>query len=188
MLRSVPAKQANSSAVFGKTSVATDELTLPVRAKRLVTLPNGEAAIDTNGLRYDDYITKIMPNLPLTKAQRWATWMIRRLYQGTTRNTVYKWFGNPCQYKKQGNLSCSEYTLLLIQQCGLGHGVREGWRRISSEGPNPITHPKLWLATIPIIGKRFLDAIPATEVAPADKPIPLSWFKDKTVALKLAQL
>ena len=166
----------------------TDEVDKAVfQGSRLITLPNGSQALDTNGLSYQQYINVIMPQLKLTPAQQWGTWMIRRLYQGTTRNTVYKWFGNPCLYKKKGNLSCSEYTLMMLQTCGMRRGVIQGWHRISNEGPNPLTHPKMFLATLPFIGKRFRDQVISTQPA-KDKPIPLTWFKDPSIARQLAAL
>jgi putative component of membrane protein insertase Oxa1/YidC/SpoIIIJ protein YidD len=165
-----------------------DQASFPAKGHRLVTLPDGSPALDTNGLSYQDYIKHIMPQLKLSPAQQWGTWMIRRLYQGTTRNTIYKWFGNPCLYKKHGNLSCSEYTLIMLQTCGMPRGIANGWQRISSEGPNPLTHPKLFLATWPFIGKRIRASMPSANTPPLDKPIPLNWFKNPAVITKLASL
>lgn len=57
--------------------------------------------------------------------------LIRDVYQRTTRGTVYRWLGNPCAFKREGNhLSCSEYTRVLIHRLGVWRGIWEGAKRI----------------------------------------------------------
>jgi putative component of membrane protein insertase Oxa1/YidC/SpoIIIJ protein YidD len=160
-------------------------------APRIVIMANGRPGLNVNGLSYADYIKHIMPHAPLTPTERWGTWMLRKFYQGTTRNTVYKWFGNPCRYKKEGNLSCSEYTLLLMQTCGFKRAVTEGWRRINDEDPTLRKHPLMFLATLPVLRQQVLKHYPDVDpkkLPTGDAPLPLNWFKNPDLVNRLARL
>lgn len=66
---------------------------------------------------------------PLNLGQKIATALIHG-YQAVTRATLYKLLGNPCDYMHHGALSCSEFTLIAIQQYGALQGIRLGAARM----------------------------------------------------------
>lgn len=101
--------------------------------------PVAQASVfDPNIITYDPKAI-YSPDGKLTWGQKVCDFLIRKVYQGGTRSTVYKWFGNPCPFKRVANkLSCSEYTLVMIHRFGVLKGIWLGSGRLMR--CNPITN------------------------------------------------
>jgi hypothetical protein len=147
-----------------------------------VVIARGQPALDLNWVKYDDYLTQVLPKLELTPGQKLCTFLIRRPYQDVFRNSVYKWFGNPCQSKKIGNLSCSEYTLAMIQLTGVKNGIREGWKQLNNGEANPLKILANTPSQLPLIRQVWPKLLPQSwQVAPGcqltSPPLPLSHIR-----------
>lgn len=106
----------------------------PEEVKAVLTNPE---VFDSNQLVYDP--TGIYSaDGTLTLPQKVCDFLIRKVYQGPTRSTIYKWLGNPCPYKRKAKrLSCSEFTLVMIHRLGVVRGIWEGAKRLIR--CNPVT-------------------------------------------------
>jgi putative component of membrane protein insertase Oxa1/YidC/SpoIIIJ protein YidD len=193
--KNLPADMLPADALVLSAALSTPAGDVAPGPTRLLTLPTGEPALDINRIRYQDYLERVMPYMQqpghMNGLQRWGTWMIRNVYQKPLRATLYKWNGNPCRYKKEGNLSCSEYTLMQIQARGFWPGVAAGWRRISDEDPYLLKHPMLMLGTLPVVGKWFRQRAPQfdySKLSNDDAPIPTKAIKDPQVLALISQL
>jgi putative component of membrane protein insertase Oxa1/YidC/SpoIIIJ protein YidD len=92
--------------------------------------PGAQEFLDPNTITYDPKGI-YSEDGTLSLGQKVCDFLIRKVYQGPTRSTVYKWFGNPCPYKRKANkLSCSEYTLVMIHRLGVVRGIWEGGKRL----------------------------------------------------------
>ncbi len=92
---------------------------------------------DPNTVQYD-FNAIYSPDGKLTTGQRICDFLIRQVYQRPTRNTVYKWLGNPCPFKHFAKkLGCSEYALVMIHRFGVVRGIYLGAIRLLR--CNPVT-------------------------------------------------